>query len=151
LLCAVSGDNPSPPWQGFSEREENIAIPGNSTEQTISEKSPSSRLVLWLAVKRWAGKAPWITFLAGTGAIVLTFLAGAELDPNIFRAKWKESTALGLVIHVWCVSTAAAPSRISGKSAIKEPYRIVKPMRDVSAFTSRWLSQRRSEPRPGVR
>jgi Kef-type K+ transport system membrane component KefB len=30
-------------------------------------------------------KAPWITFLAGTGAIVLTFLAGAELDPNVFR------------------------------------------------------------------
>jgi glutathione-regulated potassium-efflux system ancillary protein KefC len=34
-------------------------------------------------------KAPWITFLAGTGAIVLTFLAGAELDPNVFRSKWK--------------------------------------------------------------
>ena len=42
-------------------------------------------------------KAPWITFLAGTGAIVLTFLAGAELDPQVFRAKWKESTAVGLV------------------------------------------------------
>src|SRR5215467_6826586 len=42
-------------------------------------------------------KASWITFLAGTGAIVLTFLAGAELDPNVFRAKWKESTAVGLV------------------------------------------------------
>lgn len=42
-------------------------------------------------------KAPWITFLAGTGAIVLTFLAGAELDPAIFRAKWKESLAVGLV------------------------------------------------------
>lgn len=42
-------------------------------------------------------KAPWITFLAGTGAIVLTFLAGAELDPAIFRAKWKESMAVGLV------------------------------------------------------
>ena len=42
-------------------------------------------------------KAPWITFLAGTGAIVLTFLAGAELDPEVFRAKWKESTAVGLV------------------------------------------------------
>lgn len=42
-------------------------------------------------------KAPWITFLAGTGAIVLTFLAGAELDPYVFRAKWKESTAVGLV------------------------------------------------------
>ena len=42
-------------------------------------------------------KAPWITFLAGTGAIVLTFLAGAELDPAVFRAKWKESSAVGLV------------------------------------------------------
>lgn len=42
-------------------------------------------------------KAPWITFLAGTGAIVLTFLAGAELDPVVFRTKWKESSAVGLV------------------------------------------------------
>ncbi len=41
-------------------------------------------------------KAPWIAFLAGTGAIVLTFLAGAELDPAVFRAKWKESMAVGL-------------------------------------------------------
>lgn len=39
----------------------------------------------------------WITFLAGTGAIVLTFLAGAELDPVIFRTKWKEATVVGLV------------------------------------------------------
>jgi glutathione-regulated potassium-efflux system ancillary protein KefC len=35
--------------------------------------------------------------LAGTGAIVLTFLAGAELDPLIFRTKWKEATVIGLV------------------------------------------------------
>ena len=33
----------------------------------------------------------WVTFLSGTGAIVLTFLAGAELDPTVFRAKWKEA------------------------------------------------------------
>jgi len=39
----------------------------------------------------------WIKFLAGTGAIVLTFLAGAELDPKVFRAKWKEATAVGLI------------------------------------------------------
>ncbi len=44
-----------------------------------------------------AAKTEWITFLAGTGAIVLTFLAGAELDPAVFRAKWKESTIVGLV------------------------------------------------------
>jgi len=41
--------------------------------------------------------AGWISFLAGTGAIVLTFLAGAELDPTIFRTKWKEATVVGLV------------------------------------------------------
>ncbi|MCX7625756.1 MAG: cation:proton antiporter, partial [Candidatus Sumerlaeaceae bacterium] len=39
---------------------------------------------------------PWITFLSGTGAIVLTFLAGAELDPSVFRLKWKEATVIGL-------------------------------------------------------
>ncbi len=42
-------------------------------------------------------KTEWITFLAGTGAIVLTFLAGAELDPAIFRTKWKEATVVGLI------------------------------------------------------
>jgi len=42
-------------------------------------------------------KADWITFLAGTGAIVLTFLAGSELDPMVFRAKWKEAMVVGLV------------------------------------------------------
>jgi glutathione-regulated potassium-efflux system ancillary protein KefC len=44
-----------------------------------------------------AAKSEWITFLAGTGAIVLTFLAGAELDPVIFRTKWKEAMVVGLV------------------------------------------------------
>ena len=40
---------------------------------------------------------PWIKFLSGAGAIVLTFLAGAELDPDVFKIKWKEATAIGLV------------------------------------------------------
>jgi len=39
---------------------------------------------------------PWVKFLSGIGAIVLTFLAGAELDPVVFRAKWKEAAAIGL-------------------------------------------------------
>ncbi|MGD0547790.1 MAG: cation:proton antiporter [Terracidiphilus sp.] len=42
------------------------------------------------------GNTPWITFLAGTGAIVLTFLAGAELDPVIFKTKWREASIIGL-------------------------------------------------------
>jgi Kef-type K+ transport system membrane component KefB len=38
----------------------------------------------------------WIKFLAGIGAIVLTFLAGAEIDPQVFKLKWKEAAAIGL-------------------------------------------------------
>jgi len=38
----------------------------------------------------------WIKFLSGLGAIVLTFLAGAELDPQVFKLKWKEAAAVGL-------------------------------------------------------
>jgi Kef-type K+ transport system membrane component KefB len=58
-----------------------------------------AQLVIGALVGRNAlgAKAEWITFLAGTGAIVLTFLAGAELDPAVFREKWKESSAVGLV------------------------------------------------------
>jgi glutathione-regulated potassium-efflux system ancillary protein KefC len=39
----------------------------------------------------------WIKFLAGTGAVLLTFLAGAELDPVVLRSRWKETTTVGLV------------------------------------------------------
>ena len=39
----------------------------------------------------------WMKFLSGLGAIVLTFLAGAELDPQVFRLKWKEAVSVGLV------------------------------------------------------
>jgi glutathione-regulated potassium-efflux system ancillary protein KefC len=38
----------------------------------------------------------WVKFLSGIGAIVLTFLAGAELDPQVFRLKWREAAAVGL-------------------------------------------------------
>src|SRR6202166_2811181 len=39
----------------------------------------------------------WIKFLASTGAILLTFLAGAELDPAVLRNRWKETMTIGLV------------------------------------------------------
>jgi len=40
---------------------------------------------------------PWIKFLSGAGAIVLTFLAGAEIDPVVFKAKWKEAVGIGFI------------------------------------------------------
>jgi Kef-type K+ transport system membrane component KefB len=39
----------------------------------------------------------WLKFLAASGAVLLTFLAGAELEPAVLRAKWKEVTVVGLV------------------------------------------------------
>jgi glutathione-regulated potassium-efflux system ancillary protein KefC len=52
----------------------------------------------------------WIKFLSGAGAIILTFLAGAELDPAVFRLKWKEAVSVGTVGFVapFLVCTAAA-------------------------------------------
>jgi hypothetical protein len=38
----------------------------------------------------------WIKILSAAGAIVLTFLAGAELDPRVFRPKWRETRAVGV-------------------------------------------------------
>jgi Kef-type K+ transport system membrane component KefB len=38
-----------------------------------------------------------VRFLASTGAVVLTFLAGAELDPDIIRVKLAEVTVVGMV------------------------------------------------------
>jgi Kef-type K+ transport system membrane component KefB len=37
----------------------------------------------------------WLTFLASFGSIVLTFLAGAEVDPGVLRDKLKESLVIG--------------------------------------------------------
>jgi len=39
----------------------------------------------------------WVKFLASIGAVILTFLAGAELEPAVMRRKWKEVTVVGLV------------------------------------------------------
>ena len=39
----------------------------------------------------------WIKFLASTGAVLLTFLAGAELDPQVMRREWKQAVVVGLV------------------------------------------------------
>jgi Kef-type K+ transport system membrane component KefB len=39
----------------------------------------------------------FLRFLASSGAVLLTFLAGAELDPKILQRKLKEVTVVGLV------------------------------------------------------
>ena len=39
----------------------------------------------------------WLPFLAGIGSVVLTFLAGAEIDPVAMRKTWKASASIGFV------------------------------------------------------
>ncbi|HPN10498.1 MAG TPA: cation:proton antiporter, partial [Spirochaetota bacterium] len=41
--------------------------------------------------------AEWMKFIAGSGAVLLTFLAGADLDPVSIRTKAKEVTVVGLI------------------------------------------------------
>ena len=53
----------------------------------------------------------WVKFLSGTGAILLTFLAGAELDPAVFRERWKEAGAIGLVSFLVPFLGCAAAAR----------------------------------------
>ena len=58
-----------------------------------------------------AGDATWLKFLSGAGAILLTFLAGAELDPVVFRKQWKQATAIGLVSFITPFLGCAALAR----------------------------------------
>jgi len=39
----------------------------------------------------------WLVFFASFGSVVLTFLAGAEVDPPALRKSWKASTAIGVL------------------------------------------------------
>jgi Kef-type K+ transport system membrane component KefB len=53
----------------------------------------------------------WIKFLAGTGAVVLTFLAGAELDPQVMRREWKQAVVVGLIAFIAPFIGCAAVAR----------------------------------------
>src|SRR4249919_854749 len=40
---------------------------------------------------------PWVNFLAGFGAILLTFLAGTEVDADVVRRNFGASVGIGVV------------------------------------------------------
>lgn len=42
-------------------------------------------------------RTEWVNFLAGFGSILLTFLAGAEVEPQILKKKFKESFGIGFL------------------------------------------------------
>ncbi len=56
---------------------------------------------------------PWLAFIASFASIVLTFMAGAEVDPDDFRQRLWASTSIGLVsfagpfVVAWAVAYVA--------------------------------------------
>lgn len=68
---------------------------------------------------------PWMDFLASFGSILLTFLAGAEVDPRVMQEKFKESLLIGSVSFaapffgawlfcVWVLGWSSAAAQIAG-------------------------------------
>jgi len=56
----------------------------------------TAAVLTWLGYADFLGaNQEWIRFLAATGAVFLTFLAGAELDPDVLRTKLTEVTVVG--------------------------------------------------------
>lgn len=51
---------------------------------------------------------PWINALAAVGSVVLTFLAGAEVEPAVLKQRWKETVAIGLVSFLFPFLAAMA-------------------------------------------
>jgi Kef-type K+ transport system membrane component KefB len=49
----------------------------------------------------WVQQTGFTTFLASIGSIVLTFLAGAEIDPLTLRRHWKASLVIGTVAFLF--------------------------------------------------
>ncbi len=67
----------------------------------------------------------WIDFLAAVGSVLLTFLAGAEIDLVVLRVRWKETIAIGVVSFLapflgamafarWVAGWSLAASEIAG-------------------------------------
>ncbi len=51
----------------------------------------------WLGPQALGADQDWLRFVAAMGAVLLTFLAGAELDPTVLRAKLREVLVVGLI------------------------------------------------------
>lgn len=69
-----------------------IAVPVALTEIIVGALAGNTP-----GVREHLDQTAFITFLAGAGSIVLTFLAGAEIDPVSLRRHWKASLSIGLV------------------------------------------------------
>lgn len=68
----------------------------NALSEIMVGMAASLILTTWLGSHLLTETPEWIKFMAGAGAVLLTFLAGTELDPDVFRKNWKEASAIGI-------------------------------------------------------
>jgi Kef-type K+ transport system membrane component KefB len=64
-------------------------------------------------VQHYVTQPDFVTFLAGVGSMVLTFLAGAEIDPVALRGHWKASLSIGFVSFLLPFLAAFAVCRLA--------------------------------------
>src|SRR6516162_2043601 len=59
----------------------------------------------------------WINYIAGIGAVVLTFLAGTDIDPHVVKRNFASSVTIGLMgflapyLGVFCLRITASAGR----------------------------------------
>ena len=64
-------------------------------------------------IKEHIEQTAFTTFLAGVGSLLLTFLAGAEIDPVSLKRHWKASLSIGrVVLSSWFASVFAICKRV---------------------------------------
>jgi glutathione-regulated potassium-efflux system ancillary protein KefC len=65
---------------------------------------------LLLGPQLMGADSEWIKFLSTVGAVLLTFLAGSEIEPEVLKIKWKEAGAIGFASFLapFLVCAAAA-------------------------------------------
>ncbi len=67
----------------------------NALMEIIVGIAAAGLLVYLLGQNAMGSNESWLTFLASTGAILLTFLAGTELEPSVIKTKLKEVLIVG--------------------------------------------------------
>src|SRR5262249_27022143 len=58
----------------------------------------------------------WINYIAGIGAVVLTFLAGTDIDPHVVKRNFASSVTIGLMGFFAPYLSAACCLRILGSA-----------------------------------
>ena len=95
---------------------------------------------------------PWIDFLAGFGAVLLTFLAGAEIDPGAFRRHLRASLVIGAIsfavpfiaaftVAFWVLGWTLPAAQIAGLALSTTSVAVVYAVMIESGLASRELGK----------